>query len=170
MRAFDLIVIGAGSGNSIVDERFAHQRVAILDNGRRFGGTCLNYGCIPTKMFVLPADLLASPADAARVGVHLPTPSADWAQVRDRIFGRIDAISDAGQTWRADNPEVTLFRDTGRFVGPASAARWPGKTTTERVGSGTGNSRTVTRSAATGRFVPGWRGDADPTGTIRQRV
>ncbi len=118
MRAFDLIVIGAGSGNSIVDERFAHQRVAILDNGRRFGGTCLNYGCIPTKMFVLPADLLASPADAARVGVHLPTPSADWAQVRDRIFGRIDAISDAGQTWRADNPEVTLFRDTGRFVGP----------------------------------------------------
>jgi mycothione reductase len=118
VRAFDLIVIGAGSGNSIVDERFAHQRVAILDNGRRFGGTCLNYGCIPTKMFVLPADLLASPADAARVGVHLPTPSADWAQVRDRIFGRIDAISDAGQTWRADNPEVTLFRDTGRFVGP----------------------------------------------------
>ena len=59
---------------------------------------------------------------------------------------------------------------TGRFVGPASAARWPGKTTTERVGSGTGNSRTVTRSAVTGRFVPGWRGDADPTGTIRQRV
>jgi hypothetical protein len=69
VRAFDLIVIGAGSGNSIVDERFAHQRVAILDNGRRFGGTCLNYGCIPTKMFVLPPDLLASPADAARVGV-----------------------------------------------------------------------------------------------------
>lgn len=59
---------------------------------------------------------------------------------------------------------------TGRFVSNAAAARWPGKTTNEAVGSGTSNKRTVTRSATSGRFVPKARGDSNPGGTIRQRV
>ncbi len=98
MRHFDLIVIGSGSGNSIVDDRFADWDVALIDDGPRFGGTCLNYGCIPTKMFVLPADLLRAPERRRprRVGVFAAAADADWAAVRDRIFGRIDPISPAG--------------------------------------------------------------------------
>lgn len=118
MREFDLIVIGAGSGNSLLDERFAGLDVALIDDGAMFGGTCLNYGCIPTKMFVLPADYLSSPADAARVGVHLEQPSADWVTVRDRIFGRTDAISTGGERWRAESANVTLFRERAHFVAP----------------------------------------------------
>lgn len=117
MRRFDLIVIGSGSGNSIVDERFAEWDVALIDDGYRFGGTCLNYGCIPTKMFVLPADFMRSPEAAAHVDVTVPTPSTDWAVVRDRIFGRIDPISSGGEAWRAHAPNVTLYRETARFVG-----------------------------------------------------
>ena len=67
---FDLCIIGAGSGNTIVDERFDDQRVAIVDQGigerGSFGGTCLNYGCIPTKMFVYTADVAAAVANAGR--------------------------------------------------------------------------------------------------------
>lgn len=59
---------------------------------------------------------------------------------------------------------------TGRFVSNASAARWPGKTVTERVGAGTSNKRAVTRSATSGRFVTKRWGDENPGGTIRQRV
>ncbi len=59
---------------------------------------------------------------------------------------------------------------SGRFVSKAAVARWPGKTTTEQVGSGTGNSRTVHRSASSGRFVTKGRADGDPGGTIAQRV
>ncbi|MFT3876797.1 MAG: mycothione reductase [Propioniciclava sp.] len=117
MRHFDLIIIGSGSGNTLVDERFADQNVALIDDGARFGGTCLNAGCIPTKMFVLPADALRAPADAARIGVHAPQPTADWKQVRDRIFGRIDPISAGGEQWRAQAPNLTLYRDTACFVG-----------------------------------------------------
>jgi mycothione reductase len=40
---YDLAIIGTGSGNSIVDERFADRQVAILEKGT-FGGTCLNVG------------------------------------------------------------------------------------------------------------------------------
>lgn len=59
---------------------------------------------------------------------------------------------------------------SGRFISNSAAARWPGKSTTERVGPGTGNSRAVTRSAVTGQFVPHGRGGSNPNGTIRQRV
>lgn len=59
---------------------------------------------------------------------------------------------------------------SGRFVSNAAAARWPGKTTTERVGSGTSNSTTVNRSAASGRFVTENAAKRNPGGTISQRV
>ena len=55
MNRFDLAIIGSGSGNSIVNRSFSGQRIALLEKGT-FGGTCLNVGCIPTKMFVYPAD------------------------------------------------------------------------------------------------------------------
>ncbi|SDS44335.1 mycothione reductase [Microlunatus soli] len=121
MRHFDLCIIGSGSGNTIVDEQFADQQVALVDQGvgpdHVFGGTCLNLGCIPTKMFVLPADLAGSPAEAARLGVDLEFVRADWPAIRDRIFGRIDPISAGGEEYRAGADNVTLYREHARFVG-----------------------------------------------------
>jgi mycothione reductase len=113
---FDLAIIGTGSGNSIVDERFADQRVAILEKGT-FGGTCLNVGCIPTKMFVYPADLALSATAGSPLGVETRFDRVRWPEVRDRIFGRIDPISIGGRHWRADaNENVTLFEGHARFV------------------------------------------------------
>jgi len=115
---FDVCIIGSGSGNGIIDERFDGWSVALVDDGRPFGGTCLNHGCIPTKMFVYPADLCALPTQAARVDVTMAPPAADFAAIRDRIFGRIDPIAAAGEAWRASASNVTLFRETARFVAP----------------------------------------------------
>lgn len=118
MPHFDLCVIGSGSGNSLIDERFADLSVALVDDGVPFGGTCLNKGCIPTKMFVYPADLLRTPGDAARVNVSMDAPSVDFAGVRDRVFGRIDPIAEGGERWRASASNLTLYRQTARFVAP----------------------------------------------------
>jgi len=65
---------------------------------------------------------------------------------------------------------VSRSASTGRFVSKATVSRWPGKTTTERVGSGTGNSRSVNRSASTGRFVTDGTAKRNPGGTIQQKV
>lgn len=65
---------------------------------------------------------------------------------------------------------VNRSASTGRFVSKATVARWPGKTTTERVGPGTGNGRSVNRSASNGRFVSGATVKRDPGGTIQQMV
>ncbi|PQE02197.1 ABC transporter ATP-binding protein [Mycobacterium sp. EPG1] len=59
---------------------------------------------------------------------------------------------------------------SGRFVSKATARRNPAGTTTERVGRGTSNGKTVTRSASTGRFVTKATGKRNPGGTISQRV
>jgi mycothione reductase len=130
---FDLAIIGTGSGNSIVDERFADRRVAILERGV-FGGTCLNVGCIPTKMFVYPADIARSAAQGPRLGVDTRFDHVRWREVRDRIFGRIDPIARGGREWRASNPNVTLFEAHARFTDVRTLDTGTGETiTADRV-------------------------------------
>ena len=71
VRHHDLLVIGSGSGNSIVDHRFADLDVAMVEHGT-FGGTCINVGCVPTKMYVYPADIAHSLASGFQA--HLSKP------------------------------------------------------------------------------------------------
>jgi mycothione reductase len=131
---YDLAIIGSGSGNTIVDEAFAGWRVAILERGV-FGGTCLNRGCIPTKMFVYPADLAADAARGARLGVDTRFDRAHWREIRDRVFGRIDPISAAGRDWRATgSADVTLYEGHARFVDARTLETGTGETiTADRV-------------------------------------
>ena len=116
MQHFDVAVIGSGSGNSLIDERFAGLQVALIDENEEFGGTCLNRGCIPTKMFVLPADHAVSPDEASRLGVNLRFEGADWPGIRDRIFGRIDPVSASGLAYRKRSENVTVFRAHASFI------------------------------------------------------
>ncbi|GAA2009312.1 mycothione reductase [Brevibacterium samyangense] len=120
MTHYDLLVIGTGSGNSIVDEHFDSQKVAIAE-AHLFGGTCLNVGCIPTKMFVKTADLArtASAAHTARFGLTTSFSAADWPAIRDRVFGRIDPIEAGGRDYRTNRlPNVTVYPEHVRFTGP----------------------------------------------------
>jgi mycothione reductase len=127
---YDLAIIGSGSGNSIVDERFADRQVAILEQGT-FGGTCLNVGCIPTKMFAYPADVAYSAAHGDRLGLATRSDRARWPEIRDRIFRRIDPISVAGRHWRAEgNENVTLYEGRARFTGVRTLDTGTGETIT----------------------------------------
>lgn len=122
MRHHDLVVIGTGSGNSIVDERFSHLDVALVEHGV-FGGTCLNVGCIPTKMYVYAADVAQAVRDAGRYGVDAAVDKVRWTDIRDRVFGRIDPISAGGREYRVErSPNVTVYEGHARFTGPKELA------------------------------------------------
>jgi mycothione reductase len=69
VRTYDLIVIGAGSGNMLFTPELAGLRAAVIEPDR-FGGTCLNRGCIPSKMLVVAADAARVVTEAHRLGVH----------------------------------------------------------------------------------------------------
>ena len=113
---FDLVIIGSGSGNSI-PEYLSDWNIAIVERGV-YGGTCLNVGCIPSKMFVLPADAALAAGNGAKLGIDTQFNGADFRAIRDRVFGRIDEISAGGREYRATgSPNVTLFEGTASFIG-----------------------------------------------------
>ena len=112
---YDLAVIGTGSGNSVVDDRFADWRVAILE-AHVFGGTCGNVGCIPTKMFVHPADLARAARHGPGLGVDTSYAGARWPAIRDRIFTRIDELAASGRRYREGLPNVDVHDGHATFV------------------------------------------------------
>ncbi len=118
VQQYDLVIIGAGSGNSIVGPDFDDWSIAIVEEWV-FGGTCLNRGCIPTKMFVHAADIVQHIEHAARFGVDAHLDRVRWPEIRDRVFGRIDPIAAGGHRYRAvDCPNVTVHAGHARFVAP----------------------------------------------------
>ena len=115
----DLAIIGSGSGNTLITPFWDDKQVVMFErNTEFFGGTCLNVGCIPTKMFVRSADAARSPEEAARLNVTQETTAVDWQGIRDRVFGRIDPISEGGKRYRAEELEnVELISDTAILTG-----------------------------------------------------
>ena len=85
-------------------------------DGGIFGGTCINVGCIPTKMYVYPAEISESARELDRLGVSVSIQDVRWREIRDRIFGRIDAISAGGLDWRERSENVTVFHGEASFV------------------------------------------------------
>ncbi len=121
MADFDLVIIGTGSGNSIPGPDFADWRIAVVEAGD-FGGTCLNVGCIPTKMFVYPADVAEAAREARQLGLRTRVEGIDWTSIRDRVFARVDDIERRGRAYRKGpkSPNTTAFEGWGRFTGPTS--------------------------------------------------
>jgi len=113
---YDLVIIGTGSGNSIVDDRFGDWKVAIVERDV-FGGTCLNRGCIPSKMFIYPADVILEMRHLGALGVDAELRGVRWREMRDRIFDRIDPIARSGTAYRQSLSNVDVFLGDGRFVG-----------------------------------------------------
>lgn len=121
---YDIALIGSGSSNSFPGPDLADRSIVQIDRGvgpdHVFGGTCLNLGCIPTKMFVHTANLAATPAESGRFGLTEQLQAVDWPAIRDRIFGRIDPIVHGGEEYRReheDNANLTLVRGTATFSG-----------------------------------------------------
>jgi mycothione reductase len=114
METYDIAVIGTGSGNCILDDRYADKRAAICEQGT-FGGTCLNVGCIPTKMFVYAAEVANTVRDAARYGVDAHVDRVRWDDIVSRIFGRIDPIALSGEDYRRSAPNIDVYRQHTRF-------------------------------------------------------
>ncbi|MDQ2706223.1 MAG: mycothione reductase [Actinomycetota bacterium] len=116
MKSYDLIVVGAGSGNMLFVPELDHLRAAIVESDR-FGGTCLNRGCIPSKMLVVAADAARAVDDARRLGVHATLDRVDWPAIRDRAFGRIDPLHASAVEHRR-KAGVDVYTEPARFVAP----------------------------------------------------
>jgi mycothione reductase len=117
MQSFDLIVIGSGSGLDVSSE--AADRglsVAVVEHGP-FGGTCLNRGCIPSKMLIHSADVMETIRRAQLFGISAQVSAVDWDSVVRRVANTIDPEAQTIEEENRQNPNVAVFKDTARFVG-----------------------------------------------------
>jgi mycothione reductase len=118
VQEFDLVVVGTGSGNMIPGPEFDDLSIAIVEKGV-FGGTCLNVGCIPSKMLVYVADVVETVRHAANYGISASEDGVDWPSIVERVFGRIDPIAAGGERYRIEDcPNITVFKGEARFTGP----------------------------------------------------
>lgn len=115
MQKYDLIIIGTGSGNTIITPEFDDLNIAIIEKGV-FGGTCLNRGCIPSKMLIHVADVITEIDRSHELGITVEAPMINWSEIQSRIFGRIDPIANGGEDYRKNLSNVTVYDGEASFI------------------------------------------------------
>jgi len=116
-KRFDAIIIGAGSGLTIASAAAdAGKKVAVVDVGP-FGGTCLNRGCIPSKMLIHTADVADVINTSETFGIHSKITKIDWKTLTSRVTKIVDSHARNIEQANRKNPRITVFRDQARFVG-----------------------------------------------------
>lgn len=114
---FDVIVIGSGGGSKITRPaaNLGH-KVAIIEQGR-LGGTCLNHGCIPSKMLIHPADVVNQINTAKKFDIQIAAPpKVDYTPLAQRVNRTIDEESFSIAPLYEKHPNITYFSDKASFV------------------------------------------------------
>ncbi len=117
MKKYDVIVIGSGGGAKIVSPASRlGLKVAVLEK-EALGGTCLNRGCIPSKMLIHPADVATTIREAEKFDIHRNRDfSIDFASLITRISHTVDGDSNKIALAYQKNPHIDFYHSEGRFV------------------------------------------------------
>lgn len=115
---YDLFVIGAGSGGVRASRMSARAgaRVAVAES-TYLGGTCVNVGCIPKKLFVYGSHFSSDFEEAAGFGWSVGERQFDWSTLRDRKSQEIARLNGIYENLLT-NAGVTIFRNHARLVEP----------------------------------------------------
>jgi len=117
LHKFDLIVIGSGAGLRVASQAVEEGwRVALVDQGPA-GGTCLNNGCIPSKMLIHSADVVRILQDARSVGVEASVDRLDFSKIMSRMHGVVNKTrTDLEQAIEAKR-DLTWYEERAEFIG-----------------------------------------------------
>lgn len=112
---YDVIVIGAGTGLEVAN--FAAQsnlKVALVDNGP-MGGTCLNRGCIPSKMLIHAADVAETIRSSSKFGITAEMQQVDFSSLVQGVSDYIDEDARSIREGIMQSDAITLYEDTAEF-------------------------------------------------------
>jgi len=123
MTDFDAIVIGTGQSGPALARRLigAGQRVAIIERGR-FGGTCVNTGCTPTKTLVASAYAIHTARRGADYGFSTGEIKVDMKRIKARKDGVAGASNRGVERSLKNLKNCTVYEGHAHFTGPHEVA------------------------------------------------
>ncbi|MFN2433875.1 MAG: FAD-dependent oxidoreductase, partial [Nitrososphaeraceae archaeon] len=117
IKEFDLIVIGSGAGLEVASAAAqSGLKVAIVEKSS-MGGTCLNTGCIPSKLLLHSADVVEIIKTANLFGINVENFSIDFQKIVERVTSIIDSDSNDIRKSLNDTENPNLFASECKFVG-----------------------------------------------------
>lgn len=117
MKHFDYIVIGSGqAGTPLAFSLSQKGKVALIEKSK-IGGTCLNYGCIPTKTYIASARRAWDVQHGEEFGIEIPNGAVtNLEKVNSRKNNLINASRDGIENNIEANENITLFRGEAKFI------------------------------------------------------
>jgi dihydrolipoamide dehydrogenase len=116
MKDYDVIVIGSGAGAIVVEQALSNGlKTAMVDKGP-LGGTCLNVGCIPSKLLIFPADRVVEIQEAEKLGIRTEIKGIDFPSIMERMRGIVEKSQDHIREGIAFIEELDFYEDEGSFV------------------------------------------------------
>jgi pyruvate/2-oxoglutarate dehydrogenase complex dihydrolipoamide dehydrogenase (E3) component len=118
---YDAIIVGAGQAGPPLAGRLTAvgQSVAVIER-KLVGGTCVNYGCIPTKTLVASAHTAHAARRGADYGISTGDVKVDMAMVKARKDGVMLDDRHGVESWLEGMDGCTLIRGHARFEGPTT--------------------------------------------------
>lgn len=116
MEEFDLIVLGSGSGLDVASGLASRgQKVAVIEPGP-LGGTCLNRGCIPSKMLIHHADVAETIRDSEKFHINSDINDIDFSRIVNEVNEKVSEDSENIRRGLENSENHTLYRTEGKFV------------------------------------------------------
>jgi len=118
MKKFDLIVIGSGSGLDVANAAATEKgfKVAIIEKDK-LGGTCLNRGCIPSKLLIHSADIIEIIKKADIFGITVKDYTIDFQQIVNRVNKIVNTDSNEIKKGLQSSKNLQLFIQECKFIG-----------------------------------------------------
>lgn len=116
IKKYDIIVIGSGAGNNIAGAASSQgMKVALIENGP-LGGTCLNRGCIPSKIWTHAADTIRNIDQAVNIGVKAEVEYIDFGVIQERLRSLVHGDSKRLEKGLKADPNIDLYQETALFT------------------------------------------------------
>ncbi|XUW99436.1 MAG: dihydrolipoyl dehydrogenase [Dehalogenimonas sp.] len=117
VKEYDIVIVGSGTGLDILDMAVEHgHTVALIDRGP-IGGTCLNVGCIPSKMLIFPADRIMEIRESAKLGIDAEIKGVNFRAIMDRMRQSVNGDRVKIEKYLKESKALDFYHDETEFIG-----------------------------------------------------